>query len=82
MITRKTYSPSTTRKMWITRATHLKTGVETSQLKVTSTLEMNTMTEQTWVVNKAVNKSSRTRSKYNMTDALHKRRTNQATHEA
>jgi hypothetical protein len=67
--------------------THLKTGVKTSQLKVTSTLETNTMTEQTWVVTKALwhkaaNKSSRTRNKYNMTDALHKRWTNQAAHEA
>jgi hypothetical protein len=50
----KTYSPSTTRKMWTTTTTHLKTGVETSQLKVTSTLEMNTMMEQTWVVTKAL----------------------------
>jgi hypothetical protein len=40
--------------MWTTIATHLKTGVETSQLKVTSTLEMNTMIEQTWVVTKAL----------------------------
>jgi hypothetical protein len=28
--------------------------VETSQLKVTSTLEMNIMTEQTWVITKAL----------------------------
>jgi NAD-specific glutamate dehydrogenase len=54
--------------MWTTTATDLKAGVETSQLKVTSALEMNTMTEQTWVMtktlwHKAVNKSSRTRSK-------------------
>jgi hypothetical protein len=41
-------------KVWITRATHLKTGVETNQLTVTSTLEMNTMTEQTWVITKAL----------------------------
>jgi hypothetical protein len=73
--------------MWTTTATYLKTEVETNQLKVTSTPEMNTMTEQTWVVikalwYKAVNKSSRTRSKYNMTDALYKRRTNQAAQEA
>jgi hypothetical protein len=40
--------------MWTTTATHLKTGVETSQLKVTSTLEMNTMIEQTWVITKAL----------------------------
>jgi hypothetical protein len=68
--------------MWTTLATHLKTGVEISQLKVTSTLEMNIVVEQTWVVTKALwhkvlNKSGRTRSKYNMTDALHNRRTNQ-----
>jgi hypothetical protein len=54
--------------MWITRATHLKTGVKTSQLKVTSTLEMNIMIEQIWVITKALrhkatNKSSRIRSK-------------------
>jgi hypothetical protein len=76
MITSKTHSPSTIRKMWITSATHLKIGVETSQLKVTSTLETNIMIEQTWVATKALwhkaaNKSSRIRSKYNMTDALH-----------
>jgi hypothetical protein len=41
MITSKTNSPSTTRKMWTTTATHLKTGVETSQQKVTSTLEID-----------------------------------------
>jgi hypothetical protein len=40
--------------MWITTVTHLKIGVETSQLKVTSTLETNTMTEQTCVVTKAL----------------------------
>jgi hypothetical protein len=40
--------------MWTTTATHLKTGVETSQLKVTSTPKMNTMMEQTWVVTKAL----------------------------
>jgi hypothetical protein len=45
------------------------------------------MMKQTWVVTKALshkvaNKSSRTRSKYNMTDALHKQRTNQAAQEA
>jgi flagellar biosynthesis GTPase FlhF len=73
--------------MWIISATHIKTGVEISQLKVTSTLETNTMTEQTWVATKALwhkaaNKSSRTRSKYNMIDALHKRRTNQAAQKA
>jgi hypothetical protein len=61
--------------------------VETSQLKVTSTLETNTMMEQTWVVTKALwhkeaNKSSRTRSKYNLTNALHKRWKNQAAQEA
>jgi hypothetical protein len=54
MITSKTYSPSTTRKMWTTTATDLKRGVETSQLKVTSTPVTNTMTEQTWVVTKAL----------------------------
>jgi hypothetical protein len=31
--------------MWITRATNLKTGVETNQLKVTSILKANTMME-------------------------------------
>jgi hypothetical protein len=54
MITSKTHSPSTTRKMWTTTATDLKAGVETSQLKVTSALEMNTMTEQTWVMTKTL----------------------------
>jgi hypothetical protein len=54
MTTSKTHSPSTTRKMWTTTATDIKTGVETSQVKVTSTLEMNTMMEQTWVVTKAL----------------------------
>jgi hypothetical protein len=73
--------------MWTTTATHLKTGVETSQLKVTSTPETNIMMKQTWVITKAlwhktVNKSSHTRSKYNLTVALHKRRTNQAAQEA
>jgi hypothetical protein len=42
------------KKMWIARVTHLKTGVETNQLKVTSTPVMNTMMEQTWVVTKAL----------------------------
>jgi hypothetical protein len=64
-----------------------KPGVRNSQLKVTSTLKMNTMTEQTWVVtkalwHKAVNKSNHTRSKYNLIGALHKRWTNQAAQEA
>jgi hypothetical protein len=68
MITSKIHSPSTTRKMWTTTATDLKTGVETSQLKVTSTLETNIMMEQTWIVtkklwHKVVNKSSHTISK-------------------
>jgi hypothetical protein len=40
--------------MWTTTTTNLKTGVETSQLKVTSTPVMNTMTEQTWVMTKAL----------------------------
>jgi hypothetical protein len=68
MIISKTHSPSTTRKIWITMVTHIKTGVETNQLKVTSTPVINTMMEQTWVITKALwhnatNKSSRTRSK-------------------
>jgi hypothetical protein len=54
MITSKTHSPSTTRKMWTITTTDLKIGVETSQLKVISTLEMNTMMEQTWIVTKAL----------------------------
>jgi hypothetical protein len=40
--------------MWTIKAAHLKVGVEIIQLKVLSTWEMNTMTEQTWVVTKAL----------------------------
>jgi hypothetical protein len=40
--------------MWTIKVTHLKAGVETIELKVVSTREMNTMTEQTWVVTKAL----------------------------
>jgi hypothetical protein len=36
------------------QATHLKVEIETIQLKVMSTYETNTMTEQAWVVNKAM----------------------------
>jgi hypothetical protein len=39
--------------MWTIKAAHQKTGVETIQLKVVTTQEINTMTEQTWVVTKA-----------------------------
>jgi hypothetical protein len=46
--------------MWTTTTTHLKTGVEISQLKVTSTLETNIMMEQTWVVTKACDTKRRT----------------------
>jgi hypothetical protein len=40
--------------MWTIKATHLKAGVETMQLKVMSTWKTNTMMEQTWVVTKAL----------------------------
>jgi hypothetical protein len=40
-------------KMWTTTSTHFTAGVETIQLKVMSTWEMNTMTKQTWVATKA-----------------------------
>jgi hypothetical protein len=39
--------------MWTIKEAHQKTGVETIQLKVVTTQEINTMTEQTWVVTKA-----------------------------
>jgi 1,2-phenylacetyl-CoA epoxidase PaaB subunit len=40
--------------MWTIKAAHLKAEVETIQLKVMSTCEMNTMAEQTWVITKAL----------------------------
>jgi hypothetical protein len=42
------------KKMWTIKVAHLKVGVEAIQLKVMSTCETNTMTEQTWVVTKAL----------------------------
>jgi hypothetical protein len=41
-------------KMWTNKAAHLTAGVETIQLNAMSTRERNTMTEQTWVITKAL----------------------------
>jgi hypothetical protein len=40
--------------MWTIKATYLKAGVETIQLKIMFTWETNTMTEQIWVITKAL----------------------------
>jgi hypothetical protein len=40
--------------MWTIKATYLKAGVETIQLKIMFAWETNTMTEQIWVITKAL----------------------------
>jgi hypothetical protein len=42
------------RKMWSTKAAHLKIGVETIQRKDMTIGETNTMTEQAWAVTKTL----------------------------
>jgi hypothetical protein len=56
-----------TRKIWTIKAAHQKTGLETIQLKVMTTREMNTMMEQTWVITKAL----RHKTSFSLLDKYH-----------